>query len=678
MKRSLLEIQVFYEIAMSIGNSLDINKMLQESLTAYLRKLNCSAGAVFTLEQGPGQERYLKKVYSIPREVTRNKACIEALKQVPEDLSGPAWMEFTQRLPLQGPGGRNDFFHIFQLPNFGILLLVKSNLDLEPSVLKSLKHLNARLAGACIACFQNETITRYNERLKIENHERKLLEEKLRESTERYRSLFRDNHAVMLIVDPSTGNITDANPAACEFYGYKHDQLTRKKMSDIQVPQKNLDIEASPFADPGQPFFRHVPATGEVRDVEVSSGPIRIDNRELTFSIIHDVTHRIRAEAALLKAKKIEATGVLAGGMAHDFNNLLSIILGNLSMAKEDTKPGNPISVRLEAIEVASLKARDLTQKFITFSAGGTPVRQPVYIKELVENIVSMECAGSQFNCRLSFPTDLWLVEVDTGQMRQVLYNVLQNAREAMPKGGSIIITAENFRRKSGTISNVPLPEGDYVNIVIRDNGGGIPADKLPYIFDPYFSTKQRGAEKGMGLGLTIAFAIVRKHGGLIHIESEYIGGTEVIISLPRYQSKTSVDAGNPERPAKEIKGRIMVLEPEELMRNLYRNMLIRLGYEVVPVAGREEAVEAYERSMGEHRRFDVVILDVTSQAEVNGTGVLEGIMGIDPTVNAIATSGYADDPVVSGFRMYGFKAALVKPFMLSQLKETLDKVMEE
>lgn len=569
MKHALIKLQVFYEIAMSIGNSLDLNQMLQESLTAYLRKLNCSAGAVFMtdVENGNNEKDSVYRfnlIYSIPRQIKRNATCIHALKQVPDAVPHSQVTRFMNTLPFNGQHGEGDFFHIMELPGFGLLLLVKSSVDLEQPMIQSLRSLNEKLAGSCIACLQNQKVTQYNQQLKREIQERRRIEE------------------------------------------------------------------------------------------------------------------------ALLKAKKLEAIGTLAGGVAHDFNNLLSIILGSVSLARMDVQPEDPVFARLNDIEKVSLKARDLTQKFITFSSGGAPVRKPLSVKNLIENIASLECVGSDVVCRSSFPADLWIVDADEGQMKQVFHNVLENAKEAMPRGGTIDIIAENTQLPAETANGkapaLPLPDGRYIKISIKDKGEGIPKENLPKVFDPYYSSKRKGTDKGMGLGLTIAYSVVKKHGGLIHIESETGSGTEVDIYLPApaLQQKITkeIDKADTVSAGKGAKKKILMMDDEPMMLEMSREMLKRMGYEVALSKNGEEAIQLYQQSLTSGHRFDAVILDLVVKKGMDGETAMQQLLKIDPQVTAIVTSGYSDSPIISEFERYGFKGAINKPFMMNQFKEIVANVL--
>jgi CheY-like chemotaxis protein len=345
-----------------------------------------------------------------------------------------------------------------------------------------------------------------------------------------------------------------------------------------------------------------------------------------------------------------------------------------------DVQPQDPVFARLNDIEKVSLKARELTQKFITFSSGGAPVRKPLFIKDLIENIAGLECVGSEVVYRSSFPADLWMVEVDEGQMKQVFHNVLENAKEAMPRGGTIDIIAENTRlpveTANGKAPALPLPEGRYIRISIKDKGKGILKENLPRVFDPYYSTKQRGTDKGMGFGLTIAYSIVKKHGGLIHIESEGGVGTEVDIYLPA-PALQQQNAGETDKPGtvsagKGDKKKILVMDDEPMMLELSGRILSRMGYEVALSKNGEEAIRLYRQSLTSGHRFDAVVLDLVVKKGMNGEKAMQQLLKIDPRVTAIVTSGYCVSPIISEFERYGFKGAINKPFTMNQFKKVL------
>lgn len=294
--------------------------------------------------------------------------------------------------------------------------------------------------------------------------------------------------------------------------------------------------------------------------VQIDGASVRDSNGATLCNLaVTDVSERKRIEEELLKAKKLEATGILAGGIAHDFNNLLAVILGNISMveielenlARIEPESGARGSAALGAAANAVFLAADLVKRFITFSSGGAPCMVSTPVQQLLRDSSDRALIGSNIVCEHTFGDGLEDVEGDPGQLRQALYDVILNAREAMPGGGTIRILAENA--KSGSIageSGVPLDiQGSYVRISIRDEGVGIPVETLPNIFDPYFSTKDRGSQKGMGLGLATVYSIVKKHNGRVHVESAVAIGTTFDIYLPVSGKRAAAKRAIEKRP---------------------------------------------------------------------------------------------------------------------------------
>ncbi len=409
--------------------------------------------------------------------------------------------------------------------------------------------------------------------------------------------------------------------------------------------------------------------------LEIKAIPQVDENNEVIklVHVIRDITVRKKMESEVLKTQKLESIGILAGGIAHDFNNLLQAILGNISLAKMLTNPKENTSHLLEEAEKASEQAKELNYRLLTFSRGGDPVRRTASVKNLLKESISLCLSGSKVACEVSLPEDLDLIEVDKGQMTQVFNNLLINAKEAMPDGGTVEISASNVRITGN--DNLPLREGQYVKIAVTDHGAGISEKHLPRIFDPYFSTKDRGSEKGMGLGLAICHSIIAKHGGHIGVESEVGGGTSFYVYLPASpksiaEEKTEKDVG-----LFAGRGRVLLMDDDERVRRITGAMLQQLGYDVEFARNGEEAIERYRREKESGKRFDAVILDLTVQGGIGGEEALRKLREIDPEVKAVISSGYADDPVIKNFRAYGFLGAIAKPYTIEKLMALLEKL---
>jgi CheY-like chemotaxis protein/anti-sigma regulatory factor (Ser/Thr protein kinase) len=260
-------------------------------------------------------------------------------------------------------------------------------------------------------------------------------------------------------------------------------------------------------------------------------------------------------------------------------------------------------------------------------------------------------------------------VDVDAGQINQVVHNVVLNAMQAMPGGGTVQVRAENVVLAAGV--SFPLPEGQYVKITVQDSGCGIPKEVLANIFDPYFTTKPEGS----GLGLTTAYAIVIKHEGYITIASEVGVGTTVVIYLPASQ-KAMVSAQTRSPVLLSGSGRILVMDDEEMIRNVLRELLESLGCTVECVQDGTEAVAAYQRAQAAGQPFAVVILDYTIPGSIGGLETLARLRAIDPQVTALISSGYANNPVMADWAYYGFSGVVAKPYTIAQLQEALHNVL--
>lgn len=388
--------------------------------------------------------------------------------------------------------------------------------------------------------------------------------------------------------------------------------------------------------------------------------------------VLIDITERNLAERDRLILNKLESTGILAGGIAHDFNNLLAVIVLRLELALT-LPPGRELTRCLEVAKKTALMAQGLTQQLIILARGGALVRKVTSLSGVIHEFVRPALSGSQVRCEFSLAEDLWPTEVDEGQVGQVIRNMVLNAKEAMPQGGVVSVRAENV--VVGSQGKPSVPPGEYVRVSIVDRGGGISKEVLPKIFDPYFSTKQRGDHKGMGLGLTICHAIIQKHNGAITVESEVGVGTTFHIFLPASR-KLSVEEEASVPKALPRHGRILVMDDEEAIREVVEAILQQMGHEVELAKDGEMAIEVYERAKGVSHPFDVVILDLTVRGGMGGQEAIRTLLRIDPTVKAIVMSGYADDPVVLEHERHGFKGALKKPFSAGELQEITFRVM--
>jgi PAS domain S-box-containing protein len=405
-----------------------------------------------------------------------------------------------------------------------------------------------------------------------------------------------------------------------------------------------------------------------------SGAPIRDKTGQIigVVLVFRDVTQKLKMEEDLLRTSKLEAVGLLAGGIAHDFNNILTAIMGNLSLMKIMVQPKDPLYMRLTEAEKASQRARDLAQQLLTFAKGGAPIKKTASIKTILKEATGFALRGSNVGAAFSLPDDLWPVEIDEGQIGQVVHNLALNAQQAMPKGGTIQARAENISVTKAE-RGLPLSPGKYVRVSIRDAGIGIPKEHLDKIFDPYFTTKQ----KGSGLGLSTSYSVIKNHEGQMTVDSKLGEGSTFSFYLPASTQKMATEQTR-EGGALRGKGRILVMDDEEAVRQTAGEILQFLGYEVRLAREGAEAVALYQEAVRSGRSFDLVILDITVPGGMGGKEALQKLLEIDPHVKALVSSGYSNDPIMADYAKYGFKGVIAKPYQLDQMSKIVHDTITE
>jgi PAS domain S-box-containing protein len=387
--------------------------------------------------------------------------------------------------------------------------------------------------------------------------------------------------------------------------------------------------------------------------------------------VFKDITLQRQMESELQKMARLNSLGLLAGGIAHDFNNILTAILGNLSLAHLHLSDGENIMEYLLDAEKAASRARDLAQQLLTFAKGGAPVKELSQVSGFIVDAAQFATTGSNVLCRFSLPEDLWSLEVDPGQFSQVIQNIVLNAVQAMPTGGIIRIAGENAGVPPG--SPLPLTSGHYVKLTIQDEGLGIPSDYLPKIFDPYFTTKQ----KGSGLGLATVYSIINHHQGYITVASQPTRGSTFTIYLPASLLQQAVKpAATQAVPTGQ--GRILFMDDEEMVRKVVARMLQSLGYEVDLAGDGEQALAMFAQAQTTSWPYTTVILDLTVPGGMGGAETLAQLKNLDPQVKVIVASGYSDNPILTKFRAHGFQGFIKKPFTVSEVAKVLTKVLKD
>jgi PAS domain S-box-containing protein len=405
-----------------------------------------------------------------------------------------------------------------------------------------------------------------------------------------------------------------------------------------------------------------------------SAAPIHAGDGNIIGVVIvfRDMTDRRRMEEELIKADKLESIGIVAAGIAHDFNNILTAILGNVSLAKMYANPEEKVFARLINAEKAALQAQNLTQQLLTFSKGGTLVRRTSSIIDLIKDSIDFSIRGANVRCELTIAPGVWPVDIDEGGISQVINNLLINANQAMPDGGIIEVQVENVELTDESIEVfLPLPTGKYVRLSVKDHGIGIPEENLQKIFDPYFTTKQ----KGSGLGLFTCYSIVKKHDGYLAVESSQGVGTTFHVYIPA-SHKQLLQSTTKEAVQHAGTGRILVMEDEEIIRDVTGDMLSHYGYDVTFARDGTEAIGLYRHAQESGVPFNVILMDLTIPGGMGGRETIKKILEIDPHAKAIVASGYANDPIVVEFQQYGFCGRIVKPYKSEELHETLYRIM--
>jgi PAS domain S-box-containing protein len=411
---------------------------------------------------------------------------------------------------------------------------------------------------------------------------------------------------------------------------------------------------------------------GRIPLVEVSGTPTRNAEGEVAGAVwvLRDITHIARAEQERAKAAQLESLGVLAGGLAHDFNNILTGVVGNLSLAQDLIQPDqHALRTRLDQAAAASARARGVTNQLLTFSKGGSPIKTTSSIGELIVDCTKFVLSGSPIAPRFRIPADAWPADVDTNQIAQVVHNLVLNAMQAMPRGGTIDVTLENLEITAHTLpAKTSLSPGRYVRLIVRDQGVGIPAETLNRIFDPYFTTK----EKGSGLGLAITYSIVRAHDGAIRVDSTPGQGATFCVYLPASAKPVAPEVERRPAETRRLGGRVLLMDDDAMVAEVAQEMLQSLGFETEVAVSGEHAIEQFRAAEDGGAPFDIAILDLTVPGGMGGAEAVRHIREIRSDVLVFVTSGYADDAVLARFQEYGFDGVLPKPFALSDLRRAL------
>ncbi len=506
--------------------------------------------------------------------------------------------------------------------------------------------------------------------------ERNRVEDELRESTRFLSNILSSIQDGITILDPEM-NILMVNPVMKQWYAHAIPLVGRKCYEAYHGRHAHCancpSYHTINTGNPGHAVVPRVGSDGETTGwLDLHSFPLRDVSTGAFVGVIEyarDISNQKLMEKEMQKVEKLESLGILAGGIAHDFNNILTAILGNVSLAKMPARCDEKIIKRLTDAEKACERAKDLTQQLLTFAKGGTPIKKTADIAELIRDTVGFALRGSNVRSEVNIAKDLWAVDVDEGQISQVIHNLVINADQAMPQGGILKLRAENARIDSKKA--IPLPEGKYVAIAIIDQGVGIPKEYVAKIFDPFFTTKQ----KGSGLGLASSYSIISNHGGHITVESIPGSGSTFTFYLPASEKKIESKKAAIEMVPNGI-GKILIMDDEELIRDVARDILKSLGYETDLARDGAEALDLYRKAKDAGKPYAAVIMDLTIPGGMGGEEAVKKLHAIDPDAKAIVSSGYSTGPIMSDFKAYGFSGVITKPYRIADMGATLQLVI--
>ena len=502
--------------------------------------------------------------------------------------------------------------------------------------------------------------------------ERLTFERALRESEDRYRRLFEAAPMSIFVFDVETGAYLAANEAAVRQYGWSREEVLRMTVFDIRPPEDvpRLRETLARLKDDSAEnagLWRHMNRNGETMDVEITTQAIEFAGRPARLAIVNDVTERRRLEEQVRQSYKMEATGLLAGGVAHDFNNLLGIILSAVELAQRGSAAGRPVEGLMGDIREAALRAGALTRKLLALSRKQVLHVRSIDLRESIEEFVPIlrRVLGEDVQLIVHRAPERVVVRADVSQLEQILLNLCTNARHAMAAGGEVTIETRCTHVDAGQALREPWAKvGAYGEVRVADTGCGMDAKTRERIFEPFFTTKSEGT----GLGLAIVHGIVHQHHGLLHVESDPGRGTTVRVLLPLVEP-VAAEAPLPPaatksdpRPGGEV---LLVAEDEPSLRRMLVSALKELGYEVLAAQDGADAIQVFEKGQG---LISLAILDVVMPA-VGGVQAYERMRALDPALKVMFITGYAPESTqVSSIVAHGGHAVLTKPFSIDEL----------
>jgi PAS domain S-box-containing protein len=501
------------------------------------------------------------------------------------------------------------------------------------------------------------------------------VQELLKEKDKKFRLLFEDHPQPMYVFDSDTQQLLEVNSAAANLYGYTREQFRAKHLDELNADPEAPGIETLPLRG-GLPvtIWRHLTSTGRVIELEAAVHEIQYGGRKARLAVLLDITGRRHLEEQLRQAQKMEAVGMLAGGVAHDFNNLLTIITGYSQLILNSIGAEDPNRHSVEQIMKAGERAAALTKQLLAFSRRQVLQPRVLELNKLVTGLSTMlqRLIGEDIDLRLVLPPNLGRVSADPGQIEQVLMNLVVNARDAMPKGGVLTLETANVTLDSNYAkAHIAVRSGSYVMIAVSDTGSGMDDATKARLFEPFFTTK--GSGKGTGLGLSTVFGIVKQSGGSVEVYSEQNRGTSVKVYLPRIDQPVVLERKESRRKTARGSETVLVVEDDEMVRTLVRETLERDGYKILDAPG---PIEAQRISEQHPEPIQLLVTDVV-MPKVSGRELAQLLTGKRPGMKVLYMSGYTDNAVVNSGILRKEVAFLQKPFTPQALTEKVRDVLE-
>ncbi len=515
--------------------------------------------------------------------------------------------------------------------------------------------------------------------------ERILLERKLKESEKKYRDLYDNSPDGYFSIDEN-GAIVEVNQTFLGMVGLLRDEVVGNKCIENLLTDESVLICKTKFPE--------LKKKGRMTNLELtlvrkggSSLPVTMNATAVyamdgSFvmgrAMVRDISDRKQAEEEkrglqeqLFQSQKLEALGTLAGGIAHDFNNLLASILGYASLAKTDMPEDDPLYRYVDIIEMASLRASELTQQLLAFARGGKYDAKPNDINIIVREVAALLSRTLDKSIILNLETapNLQSVLCDAGQLQQAILNTCINGRDAMPRGGTLTMRTSNIHLEIKDVQHfVDVSPGDYVRIAVSDTGVGMDRRTQQHMFEPFFTTK----EKGTGLGLSLVYGIIKKHNGFIQVFSEAGKGSTFEISLPACSAEEVRVQKGEDMELHRGGGTVLIVDDEPLVAELAGDILRRFGYGVLTAGTGEEAVNLYQQKS---REIVAVVLDIVMPG-MDGKEVFQRLRAINPEVKVVVSSGYSHDRDADRLLEQGAAAFVQKPYRIADLIRVVNETV--